>query len=157
MNENLRHQSDGQARLANLPCQGNARRLANVSERSCMKLKYLLLAPAFFLAACDQQSPAQATSATAKSPLIVALESMGSHFQQEPSNVMVNQKVTGESPTEAVVEIEESGLLDDSVFAQKTIFNLSIENERWTVTDKTTQVKCYPGRGHQDYGSDPCQ
>ncbi|NBF12396.1 hypothetical protein [Pseudomonas sp. Fl4BN1] len=122
-----------------------------------MKLKYVLLVPAFFLAACDQQAPTESLNTPVKSPLMVALESMGSHFQQEPSNVIVNQKVAGESPTEALVEIEESGLMDDSVFAEKTIFSLSIENDRWSVIDKTTQVKCYPGRGHQEYSSDPCQ
>jgi len=122
-----------------------------------MKLIYALLVPVFFLAACDQQSSTESADIATKPPLMVALESMGSHFQQEPTNVIVNQKIAGESPTEAVVEIEASGLMDDSVFAEKTVFNLSIENDRWSVTDKTIQVKCYPGRGHQEYSSDPCQ
>ncbi|MEL7333885.1 MAG: hypothetical protein AAFN12_16685 [Cyanobacteria bacterium J06560_2] len=61
-----------------------------------------------------------------------------------------------ESPTQAVITISQSGLLDDSVAGQRYRFDLSRQNNQWTMTRAGRQVRCQARRGHQNWSAEPC-
>lgn len=90
-------------------------------------------------------------------PLQVALYSMGKNFQNDISSLNITQNVNSrESPSEAVVTIEELDLLDDSVSAEKTIFKMNYSDNRWQIVSKEKKQRCWPGRGHQEYSDKLC-
>jgi hypothetical protein len=82
---------------------------------------------------------------------------MGESFQDNISNLSVTQHVnSGESPDKAMVTIEESGLLDDSVSAEKTVFTMDYQKDKWQIVNRVKTQRCYPERGHQDFSGQPC-
>ncbi len=113
-----------------------------------------LLLP-FFLMACDE-SP-KVSSPAPLPPYRIALSEMGKGFQQEVSNMLIQQDVSGgESPTTAVVTIEQSDLLDDAVQAERSIFKLALRDDKWVIDSRINQQRCYPERGHQSFSTAPC-
>lgn len=111
-----------------------------------------------FISGCDNPNLEQTNNVVKEHyPLQVALHSMGEHFQDNVSNLSVIQRVnSGESPDKAVVTIEESGLQDDSVSAEKTVFTMNYQNDRWKIVNRVKTHQCWPGRGHQDFSEQPC-
>ena len=90
-------------------------------------------------------------------PVQVALHSMGENFQDNVSNLSVIQHVnSGESPDKVVVTIEESGLLDDSISAEKTVFTMRYQKGRWQIVNRVKTQRCWSERGHQDFSEQPC-
>ncbi len=90
-------------------------------------------------------------------PLQVALSSMGKNFQNDISTLNITQDINSkESPSEVVVTIEELDLLDDSVSAEKTIFNMNYSDNRWRIVSKEKKQRCWPGRGQQEYSDKLC-
>ncbi|HGJ5863761.1 hypothetical protein [Arsenophonus nasoniae] len=113
-----------------------------------------LLLP-FFLMACDE-SP-KASSPAPLAPYRIALDVMGKDFQQEVSNMQIRQVLSGgESPTTATVTIEQSDLLDDSVQAERSIFQLAFRDGKWIIDSRVNQQRCYPERGHQSFSTAQC-
>lgn len=91
-------------------------------------------------------------------PVLVAIQAMGDNFQIENSDLSITQRLrqAGES-TEAVVEIEQTGIQDDSLAATKSIFTLNdADNGSWKVVKRVDLSKCQQGRGHQDYAAGRC-
>lgn len=113
---------------------------------------------ASLIGGCDNTSAEQMNSVIKKNyPIQMALHEMGEHFQDNVSNLSVTQRVnSGESPDKATVTIEESGLLDDSVFAEKTVFTMRYQKEQWQIVNRVKVQQCWPGRGHQDFSEQPC-
>lgn len=90
-------------------------------------------------------------------PLQMALHLMGASFQDDVSDLSVTQHVNRvESPDKAVVTIEASGLLDDSVSAEKTVFTMNYENDAWHIVSRVKTQRCWPGRGHTGFSAQPC-
>lgn len=117
------------------------------------KVPYLLLP--FFLMACDE-SP-KASSPAPLAPYRIALDVMGKDFQQEVYNMLIQQVLSGGgSPTTATVTIEQSGLLDDAVQAERSIFQLALRDGKWVIDSRVNQQRCYPDRGHQSFSTAPC-
>lgn len=57
-----------------------------------------------------------------------------------------------ESAETATVTITNKGLLDGSVMGEKFFLKLKrTEHGAWLITSAGKKVKCWPGRGHQDY------
>lgn len=110
------------------------------------------------MSGCDNTSAEQTNNVIKENyPVQVALHSMGEFFQDNVSNLSVIQHVNSEgSPDKAVVTIEESGLLDDSVSAEKTVFTMSYQKDRWQIVSRVKTQRCWPGRGHQDFSEQPC-
>lgn len=116
----------------------------------------LMLALLSLLTACDEAKMEYGESSLHRLPMMVALNSMGKHFQNEMTNLTLTQQVSGELPTEAIVIIEESGIQDDSIAAKRTVFSLVNKDQRWIIASQVETQKCYPERGHQDFSSHPC-
>ncbi|WP_203413523.1 hypothetical protein [Entomobacter blattae] len=90
-------------------------------------------------------------------PLQIALDAMGKSFQDSVTHLNVTQHVNkGESPDKAVVTIEESELLDDSVAAEKTVFTMNYRDGKWQIMNRIQTQQCRPNRGHQNFSNQPC-
>lgn len=113
---------------------------------------------AALISGCDNTNAEQMNKMVKENyPVQVALHSMGEYFQDNVSNLSVIQHVnSGESPDKAVVTIEESGLLDDSVSAEKTVFTMSYHKNSWQIVSRVKTQRCWPERGHQDFSEQPC-
>jgi hypothetical protein len=61
-----------------------------------------------------------------------------------------------ESGTYLVTAIYE-GLRDDSSGAQRKVAVATYHNGIWTLGTPTITQQCQPGRGHQDFSSEPCR
>lgn len=114
---------------------------------------------ATLIAGCDDSGAEKTGDAPHGTyPLRVALDAMGETFQASVNTVSITQRVNGgESPDKAEVTIEESGLLDDSVATEKTVFTLQLEQGKWQITDRVKTQQCRPDRGHQDFTDQPCR
>ncbi len=66
-------------------------------------------------------------------------------------------KGEGESPSRYEFVAISNGFHDDSVRGER--FDITLEadsRQTWRVTSATTSWRCWPGRGHQSYGTQPC-
>lgn len=117
------------------------------------RVPYLLFP--FFLIACDESPKASFPAPLA--PYRIALDVMGKDFQQAVSNMQIQQVLSGgENPTTATVTIEQSGLLDDAVQGERSIFQLALRDGKWVIDSRVNQQRCYPERGHQGFSTAPC-
>jgi hypothetical protein len=76
---------------------------------------------------------------------------------EEPTDTAIDVKYTPrESPTKAAVTVTEDGYLDDSVRGRR--YELSFERDAgtWVLTAVVTSIRCWPGRGHQDFSPERC-
>lgn len=124
-----------------------------------IKAKVVLVAGGLvsLLAGCQGVKPESDEVSRHSPPVIVALDSMGQYFQNEVTVLHVTQHVSGgESPTATIVTIEESGLLDDSISAKRTVFSMVKKDGQWEIKNQIKTQKCYPGRGHQDFSNYLC-
>lgn len=70
----------------------------------------------------------------------------------------------GESPNAAVATVTQERFLDDSVYGERIELHFirfdcpSCEPgpTRWRLESKRKLIRCYEGRGHQDYSAEPC-
>ena len=60
----------------------------------------------------------------------------------------------GTGPETVTVTLE--GLLDDSVHAERWTLEFEPDGENYVLTHATRSQRCQPGRGHQDFSSEPC-
>lgn len=113
---------------------------------------------AYLISGCDKKNTEQTNNVSRENyPIQVALASMGESFQDSVTNVKVTQHVnSGESPDKAEVTIEESGLQDDSVYAEKTVFTMHYQQDKWQIVNRVKTQRCWPERGHQDFSEQPC-
>ncbi|KLN97559.1 hypothetical protein VK86_04160 [Moellerella wisconsensis] len=115
---------------------------------------------AFLASGCDKIEEKVADSAPTPSrnyPIQLALDSMGDSFQESVTNLSITQHVnSGELPDKAVVTIEESDLQDDSVAAEKTIFTMSYQGDKWQIINRVKTQRCWPERGNKDFSEQPC-
>ncbi|CAO95032.1 Hypothetical protein ETA_pET460420 (plasmid) [Erwinia tasmaniensis Et1/99] len=121
-------------------------------------IKMMVCAMTMSINGCENTSAKQANKSYGNNyPLQMDLHSMDESFQVNTSNLKVIQHVnSGESPDRAVIEIEESELLDDSVFAEKTVFTMNYKKDEWKIISRVKMQRCWPGRGHQDFSVQPC-
>lgn len=90
-------------------------------------------------------------------PTQVALHALGETFQSSASNLVITQQVNrGELPDRAVVTIEESGMQDDSVSAEKTVFTMRYQDGKWQIVNRIKTQRCWAGRGHQEFSEQRC-
>ena len=60
----------------------------------------------------------------------------------------------GTGPETVVVTLE--GLLDDSVRAERWTLELAPQDDRFELTSARWEQRCQPGRGHEDFSTEPC-
>lgn len=113
---------------------------------------------AYLISGCDNTTSEKTNNMSGDNyPIQVALVSMGKSFQDSVTNLSVIQHVnSGESPDKAEVIIEESGLQDDSVYAEKTVFTIHYQKDKWQIMSRVKTQQCWPERGHQDFSEQPC-
>ncbi|MDR5610230.1 MULTISPECIES: hypothetical protein [unclassified Arsenophonus] len=117
----------------------------------------IALSSCLLLAACDKQTEITMSDNENK-PIPLAIKMMGNNFQPDVSNVVITQRTNRvESPDSVEVSIVESGLLDDSVEAIKTIFTFILKDDKWILEKpQDVLIKCYEGRGHKDFSPETC-
>lgn len=117
----------------------------------------IALSSCLLLAACDKQTETNMSDNENK-PIPLAIKMMGNSFQPDVSNVVITQHTNRvESPDSVEVSIVESGLLDDSVEAIKTIFTFILKDDKWILEKpQDVLIKCYEGRGHKDFSPETC-
>lgn len=71
-----------------------------------------------------------------------------------------NEKITIQEETlengNTLVTLIHDNLLDDSVKGEKHLMELQEEKGKWTVISIKKNWKCWEGRGHTDWGIEPC-
>ena len=65
--------------------------------------------------------------------------------------------VSPESFDTTQVTIINKGLLDDSVKAVKYKLTLNKVDSVWVIDSAVKVFKCWKGRGHEDFSSEPCK
>ncbi|HGJ5883727.1 hypothetical protein [Arsenophonus sp.] len=117
----------------------------------------IALSSCLLLAACDKQTKTTMSDNENK-PIPLAIKMMGNSFQPDVSNVVITQRTNRvESPDSVEVSIVESGLLDDSVEAIKTIFTFILKDDKWILEKpQDVLIKCYEGRGHKNFSPETC-
>ncbi|MDR5617564.1 hypothetical protein [Arsenophonus sp.] len=117
----------------------------------------IALSSCLLLAACDKQTETTMSDNENK-PIPLAIKMMGNSFQPDVSNVVITQRTNRvESPDSVEVSIVESGLLDDSVEAIKTIFTFILKDDKWILEKpQDVLIKCYESRGHKDFSPETC-
>jgi hypothetical protein len=92
-------------------------------------------------------------------PGAIALEAFSS---MESESRLRELRVEYPQPNLAVVIITQTGLLDDSIAGIRYRVELISTSEsaqtgkEWKIVWAGWQVKCYPGRGHQDWSTKEC-
>lgn len=98
----------------------------------------------------------------AESPARMALEFLDLGDPSDPDTgaftVTVVQEASPEGGDRAEVTVTMEGLLDDSVQAVRYVLRFQKGGQdSWTLGSATWSQQCAPGRGHQDFGLEPCE
>lgn len=56
-----------------------------------------------------------------------------------------------------VVELIHENMMDDSVRSKKYVMGLKSADKKWQVVFLKNNWKCWPGRGHEDWGTETCK
>ena len=63
---------------------------------------------------------------------------------------------TVESPTLAEVKVTQTGLMDDSIAAKRTIYNFKLDGGKWVQVNKTNDHRCLRGKNTKDFQKENC-
>ena len=66
----------------------------------------------------------------------------------------VNSAITNEEVLE--ITIREEGAMDDSIYGVIAILTIDVSEDNWKVTSIKEAYKCWPNRGHQEWGPEFC-
>lgn len=88
-------------------------------------------------------------------PEQIALDAFG---MSDPGEGNFAQTVTVDEPSDAqaVVTLTQTGLLDDSVEGMQYRLEFAAGEGQWELVWAGRQVRCYPGRGSQDWSTERC-
>lgn len=90
-----------------------------------------------------------------RAPVTVVTEMFRLDSSDNP-NVSVVSEAPAEAAEEATVTVTYSRLLDDSVEATRNVVQLRLAGDVWRVEEVESSLSCKPGRGHQDFSTEPC-
>ncbi len=88
------------------------------------------------------------------------LEIMKIHYPHEGGGEGGESVVTTEESLgdgHAAVTLRHNNIMDDSVKDQQIVMELKKQGNLWTVVSLKTNWRCRAGRGHEDWGAEPCQ
>ncbi|MGB2692535.1 MAG: hypothetical protein WBB48_09615 [Thermodesulfobacteriota bacterium] len=88
-------------------------------------------------------------------PVAVSLRFIGPFEGRTQSIERVNESPESFDATQ--VTILNKGLLDDSVKAVKYQLTLKKVDSIWVIDSAVKVFKCWKGRGHEDFSSEPCK
>lgn len=73
-----------------------------------------------------------------------------------PVNIEMLTGAAVESPSQVIVTIDQSGVLDDSVAGIRHRFDIVQQTGQWQIQRAGRQVRCQQGRGHQGWSDTNC-
>lgn len=85
---------------------------------------------------------------------------MAAYIPRDPGaegNYRYTPTVTDADGGQKVVTLVEEGLMDDARAGRKVVMTLAPEGSGWKVVALKETYKCWPGRGHEDWGAAPCE
>ena len=85
---------------------------------------------------------------------------MAAYIPMDPGaegNYRYTPTVTDADGGQKVVTLVEEGLMDDARAGRKVVMTLAPEGSGWKVVALKETYKCWPGRGHEDWGAAPCE
>ncbi len=88
-------------------------------------------------------------------PEQIALDAFGITEPVE-GNFAQEVQVVEQTPTQAVVTLSQTGLPDDSVEGMRYWLEFEAGENQWELVWAGRQVKCWPGRGSQEWSTDLC-
>ncbi len=92
----------------------------------------------------------------ARSPVIAATEFLRLDRTTGAATTSVVAEATAEGSGPTTVTVTLDGLPDDSVRAQRYVLVLGPDGDNWKLTSAVTAQRCWPGRGHQTFSTEPC-
>jgi len=96
------------------------------------------------------------TLLTAKTPLQQVLKSQ-SDLSIDQTNVSIKQVFNRiESPSAAQVTVIQSGLMDDSVAAIRTVYQFKKHNANWTLSKTEKSFQCQRGQNTKSFQTKLC-
>ena len=99
--------------------------------------------------------PLPGGSTVGADPLALAQTLYGSSEPVE-GNYSETPELLSEAADQQVVLFTQVGLSDDSVRGLRHRLEFVPQGENWQLTWAGRQVQCWPGRGHEDWGTAPC-
>lgn len=99
--------------------------------------------------------PLPAGDSAGADPLAVAQDLFGMTEAVE-GNYSESAELLSETDEQQVVLFTQVGLPDDSVRGQRHRLEFEPQGADWQLTWAGLQVQCWPGRGHEDWGTAPC-
>ena len=103
-----------------------------------------------------QEIPLPAGTALGDDPEALARTLFGAEEPMEGNYSEAVETLTA-SPDGQVVQFTRMGLPDDSVRGLRYRLELAPQGDQWQLLWVGRQVRCWPGRGHEDWGVEPCQ
>ena len=103
-----------------------------------------------------ESMPLPSANVSVADPLTLAQELYGATEPVE-GNYSEEVETLSSSDQQQVLLFTRMGLLDDSVRGMRHRLELEPQGGLWQLTWTGRQVTCWPGRGHQDWGTEPCQ
>lgn len=88
-------------------------------------------------------------------PLALAMNSIDMR-SAAPVNIEMLTGGAVESPSQVIVTIDQSGMLDDSLAGIRHQFDIAQQNGQWQIQRAGRQVRCQQGRGHQGWSEANC-
>lgn len=100
--------------------------------------------------------PLPAAGTTGGDPLALSQNLYGMSGPVE-GNYSESVELLSKTADQQVVLFTQVGLPDDSVRGQRHRLEFLPEGADWALTWAGRQVQCWPGRGHEDWGTAPCR
>lgn len=90
-------------------------------------------------------------------PLQVVIQDKLLLEQEELSTIALTQELNSvENPNQVIITLTESGLLDDSVQALQTTYDIKKDEHGWYLEDKEVTYQCARGENTKDFVIDLC-
>lgn len=90
------------------------------------------------------------------SPFQIALKFTNDQLESRSKKIEV-QSENAENQDNVFVTIREDGLLDDSVQSSMVILKMNKKEDLWQIQEAKQVWKCWEGRGHKTFNSQPCK
>ena len=90
-------------------------------------------------------------------PLQVVIQDKLLLEQEELSTIALTQELNSvENPNQAIITLTESDLLDDSIQALQTTYDIKKDEHGWYLEDKEVAYQCARGENTKDFVIDLC-
>jgi hypothetical protein len=99
--------------------------------------------------------PLPAGTSVGADPLALA-QSLYGFSEPVEGNYSEGVELLSETAAQQVVLFTQVGLPDDSVRGQRHRLEFEPQGSDWQLMWAGRQVQCWPGRGHEDWGTAPC-